>query len=180
MSAAQGTTVRVLHRTRLHFYRQTIRLTRKLYFPFPYSAKQSSAIWDKRASNRRDSPPRYASSSDMAASRAMIGVGRLSLIDPAASMFRDPHSPRARLGCGFLCVSALLSCIMLAINGLIVMNLMNAVVPALPEEWNEPQITQAIVFGGPLLLLIIEWWVSDVAIDWLRPAKTDGGGGGAG
>jgi hypothetical protein len=75
------------------------------------------------------------------------------------------------LGCGFLCVSALLSCVLLGINGLIVMNLMNAILPTLPEEWHAPQLAQAIVFGGPLVLLLIEWWASDVAMDWLRPMR---------
>jgi hypothetical protein len=64
-----------------------------------------------------------------------------------------PATPRARIGCGFLCVSALLTCILLGINGLIVMNLVNAV--------------------GPLLLLVIEWWVCDVTIDWLRPLRRE-------
>jgi len=42
-------------------------------------------------------------------------------------------SPKARVGCGFLCVSAILTCVLLAINGLIVMNLVNAILPTLPE-----------------------------------------------
>ena len=78
-------------------------------------------------------------------------------------------SPKTRLGCGFLCVSAVLTCIMLAINGLIVMNLVTAVLPTRPEHWRESRLPQAAVFVGPLLLLLIEWWISDVAIDWLRP-----------
>ena len=85
-------------------------------------------------------------------------------------MTPKPTTPRTRLGCGFLCVSAILTCVLLAINGLIVMNLVNAVVPTLPQEWREPRIAQAAVFLGPLLLLLIEWWVCDVTIDWLRPA----------
>jgi hypothetical protein len=82
----------------------------------------------------------------------------------------SPPNPKTRLGCGFLCVSAILTCVLLAINGLIVMNLVNAVVPTLPPEWREPRIAQAAVFLGPLLLLLVEWWVCDVTIDWLRPA----------
>jgi len=81
-------------------------------------------------------------------------------------------SPKARVGCGFLCVSAILTCVLLAINGLIVMNLVNAILPTLPEEWNSTRFAQAAVFLGPLALLLIEWWICDVALDWLRPLRT--------
>lgn len=78
-------------------------------------------------------------------------------------------TPKPRLGCGFLCVSALLTCVLLAINGLIVMNLVNALLPILPSDLKDHRVDQAIVFLGPMALLILEWWACDVAIDWLRP-----------
>ncbi len=84
---------------------------------------------------------------------------------------RFASSPKARVGCGFLCVSAILSCVLLAINGLIVMNLVNAILPTLPEQWNDTRVAQAAVFLGPLILLVMEWWVCDVALDWLRPIQ---------
>jgi len=78
--------------------------------------------------------------------------------------------PKTRLGCGFLLVSAVLTCVLLGINGLIVMNLVNALLPTLAPEWRyQSRIGQAIVFIGPLVLLVIEWWICDVTIDWLRP-----------
>ena len=84
--------------------------------------------------------------------------------------------PRPRIGCGFLIVSAILSCVLLGINGLIVMNLMNAVLPTLPAPWRQqPRFGQALVFVGPLVLLLIEWWICDVTIDWLRPVGRDRG-----
>ena len=80
--------------------------------------------------------------------------------------------PKARVGCGFLLVSALLTCVLLGINGLIMMNLVNAVLPTLPAEWRyQSRVGQAVVFIGPLVLLAIEWWVCDVTIDWLRPLR---------
>jgi len=79
---------------------------------------------------------------------------------------------KARIGCGFLLVSALLTCVLLGINGLIMMNLVNAVLPTLPAEWrHHSRIGQAAVFVGPLVLLLIEWWICDVTIDWLRPLR---------
>jgi hypothetical protein len=92
-------------------------------------------------------------------------------------MFKKTDRPaKARLGCGFLCVSALLTCILLAINGLIVMNLVNAFMPMMGNDPRNQRAAQAIVFLGPLVLLMIEWWVCDVAIDWLRPAGMEGKG----
>jgi hypothetical protein len=88
-----------------------------------------------------------------------------------AMPLKSASSPKARVGCGFLCVSAVLTSVLLAINGLIMMNLVSAILPTLPEQWNEPRIAQAAVFLGPPLLLLIEWWVCDVAIDWLRPMQ---------
>ena len=83
-------------------------------------------------------------------------------------------TPKARIGCGFLLVSALLTCVLLAINGLIVMNLVNAIMPSLPDEWKQPRVAQAIVFLGPLGLLVVEWWICDVTLDWLRPLHAAG------
>jgi len=85
---------------------------------------------------------------------------------------------KARLGCGFLCVSAMLTCVLLAINGLIVMNLVNAILPTLPEDMRQDRVAQAVVFLGPLVLLVVEWWACDVAIDWLKPVSGKGTGDG--
>jgi hypothetical protein len=71
-----------------------------------------------------------------------------------------------------LLVSALLTCVLLGINGLIVMNVMHAVLPSLPDEWRNPRAAQAVVFLGPLGLLFVEWWVCDVTLDWLRPLRS--------
>lgn len=79
--------------------------------------------------------------------------------------------PQSRLGCGFLLVSALLTCILLGINGLIVMNVVTAVMPLLSEAMQRPRIAQAVVFLGPVFLLFIEWWICDVALDWLQPQR---------
>jgi hypothetical protein len=87
-------------------------------------------------------------------------------------MDRRAVTPKTRVGCGFLIVAALLTCVLLGINGLIVMNLVNAVQPTLPMDWrHHTRVGQAVVFVGPLLLLVIEWWICDVTIDWLRPMR---------
>jgi hypothetical protein len=75
------------------------------------------------------------------------------------------------LGCGFLLVSVVLTCVLLGINGLIVSNLFYASQAGLPEELKQPRVAQAVVFLGPVVLLFVEWWVCDVALDWLRPQR---------
>jgi uncharacterized membrane protein len=72
---------------------------------------------------------------------------------------------KTRFGCGFLLVSAVLTCVLLAINALVVTNLVQAM---LPESRNQ-RLAQAAVFLGPILLLFVEWWICDVALDWFRP-----------
>lgn len=79
--------------------------------------------------------------------------------------------PRTRLGCGYLLMATLLTCVLLAINGLIVINLVSAVMPALPRDWRQPRLIQSLMFLMPLALLVLEWWVCDVTLDWLRPTR---------
>ena len=78
---------------------------------------------------------------------------------------------RMRLGCGYLLMATLLTCVLLAINGLIVINVVSAVMPALPRTWRQPRLIQTLMFLLPLALLVLEWWVCDVALDWLRPTR---------
>lgn len=77
--------------------------------------------------------------------------------------------PRTRLGCGYLLFVVLISCVLLTINGLIVTNAYYTVAVTMPPGSVHPRLGQTIVFLGPVLLLFIEWWIFDVATDWLRP-----------
>jgi hypothetical protein len=78
-------------------------------------------------------------------------------------------TPRTRLGCGYLLFVVLISCVLLTINGLIVTNAYYTVAVSMPPGSVHPRLGQTIVFLGPVLLLFIEWWIYDVATDWLRP-----------
>src|SRR5262245_44905122 len=86
-------------------------------------------------------------------------------------MTDSPLPGRARLGCGFLLVSTGLTCVLLAINGLIVTNLVAAYSPG-PLPLQNQRVAQAIVFLGPVTLLFVEWWIFDVTLDWLRPQRS--------
>jgi hypothetical protein len=103
-----------------------------------------------------------------------VGAGANAFLTNNLMASPPKQAAQTRIGCGFLVVAALLTCVLLGINGLIVMNLVNAVLPTLPPEWrHNSRIAQAAVFVGPLVLLVIEWWVCDVTIDWLKPAPQD-------
>jgi hypothetical protein len=78
----------------------------------------------------------------------------------------------ARLGCGFLLLSVLVSCVLLILNGLIVSNVFYASFSGLPDFLRDRRASQAIVFLGPVLLLAVQWWAYDVAVDWLWPTRS--------
>ena len=120
------------------------------------SAAQGYVNLSKRAAaeGRTASPPRPlrpAVSREKAQEECSAKWGRIRIsIRPinceclASTFFRScpmdrqaaiSPPPKARVGCGFLLVSALLTCVLLGINGLIMMNLVNAVLPTLPAEW---------------------------------------------
>ncbi len=83
-----------------------------------------------------------------------------------------PRSPSfIRLGCGWLLLSVLLASVLLVFDGLIVKNVYSATAASMPEYLQDRRLSQAIVFLGPVLLLVVQVWACDVAIDWLWPTR---------
>jgi len=80
-------------------------------------------------------------------------------------------SSTARLGCGFILLTVLVSCMLLALNGMIVSNVLESVRASLPAPLNEQRWMQTYYFLGPVLLLVVQWWAYDVAVDWLWPLR---------
>jgi hypothetical protein len=78
----------------------------------------------------------------------------------------------ARLGCGFIALIVLASCALLAINGLIVLNLLESTRESLPPVLKQQRWMQTIAFLGPVLMLVVQCWAYDVAVDWLWPMRT--------
>ncbi len=78
----------------------------------------------------------------------------------------------ARLGCGFITLVVVVSCALLAMNGLIVSHVLRSAGESLPPVLRQARWTQAISFLGPVLMLVVQWWAYDVAIDWLWPLRT--------
>ena len=77
----------------------------------------------------------------------------------------------ARLGCGFILLTVLVSCALLVINGMIVGNVLTSVLDSLPAVLRQQRWMQAINFLGPVLILVVQWWAYDVAVDWLWPMR---------
>jgi hypothetical protein len=73
------------------------------------------------------------------------------------------------LGCGFTLLTALAACLLLVLNGLIVGNVYGSTAEVLPALLREPRWAQTIVFVGPVLLMVVQFWAYDVAVDWLWP-----------
>lgn len=86
---------------------------------------------------------------------------------------RAPASDRPslplRLGCGPLFFSLLVACVLLTINGIAVASLYQAWTPRLAEFWKNARVAQAVLFLGPLAMLVLQWLALDVLVDWLRP-----------
>lgn len=67
-------------------------------------------------------------------------------------------------GCVLIFASAMLSCILLFLNGGVMMALINAFGERGYNWVNNDRITQFLVLFGPVVLLIIQWMM----IDYLR------------
>lgn len=80
-------------------------------------------------------------------------------------------SSTARLGCGFILLIVLVSCSLLVLNGMIVSNVLDSIRASLPAPLNEQRWMQTFYFLGPVLLLVVQWWAYDVAVDWLWPMR---------
>ena len=74
-----------------------------------------------------------------------------------------------RLGCGHLLGSLVLACLLLALNGIAVASLYHAWTNRLADFWRHPRVAQTILFLGPVLLLLVQWWAIDVIVDYFRP-----------
>lgn len=64
-------------------------------------------------------------------------------------------------GCLFATGSALLTCLMLFINGSLVMGMLAALAATGPPFLNHEQFRQFVLFSLPVLLAVIQWMMID-------------------
>lgn len=76
-------------------------------------------------------------------------------------------------GCWIVLISALVSCLLLFLNGGVVMALINMLDDAGWQIVGDTRFTQFVVLIGPVVLLVIQWMM----IDYLRNRLFRTGGG---
>lgn len=67
-----------------------------------------------------------------------------------------------RDGCGFLVLTCVGVCLLLAINGVLVALFYNWL-QRMGLAWpSRPRLGQTLLFVGPIMLIFLEWWLIDV------------------
>ncbi len=74
-------------------------------------------------------------------------------------------------GCLFVLSLCVVACALLMTNGMFV-SLFYSVVNRTAFSWFQDEkyaegITRGVMFVGPVLLLVLEWWLADACVDWL-------------
>ena len=64
--------------------------------------------------------------------------------------------------------TVLLMCLLLVLNVAFVASLFRTVAREGPEWLRHPKVEQMILLSGPLVLLVIQWWLIDVLRNQLR------------
>ncbi len=76
-------------------------------------------------------------------------------------------SQRPPSGCGVILLVAVASCILLALNGFFIAGIYSSLGSDLPPVLRNPKIMQTIVFVGPIILLVIEWRLTQALLHYL-------------
>ena len=83
------------------------------------------------------------------------------------------QSSPGRDGCGFLVLTCVGICLLLAINGVLVA-LFYAWLLRMNPAWSDrPRLSQTLHFVGPVLLVFLEWWLIDVCTGTGKQPKHD-------
>lgn len=79
----------------------------------------------------------------------------------AASYQNAAASGALATGCLLTMASALLTCLMLFINGSLVMAILVAVNEVVPAQFRYPQLFQFLLFSMPVILAALQWMMID-------------------
>ena len=69
-------------------------------------------------------------------------------------------------GCGYLLLVCLIACVLLVVNAIVVRAVYVSFLPDTPSTDTEKRIGRAVMFVGPIVLLVIEWTLIDRIIDF--------------
>ena len=67
-------------------------------------------------------------------------------------------------GCLLMMVSALVTCLMLLVNGSLVMAVLDSIPNSAPSWARKPEFVQFMLFSVPVLLVVVQW----IMIDYVR------------
>ncbi|MCH5378164.1 MAG: hypothetical protein JJ992_29765 [Planctomycetes bacterium] len=75
-----------------------------------------------------------------------------------------------RDGCGFLTLTCLFTCFFLILNSAVVSRFYPQFSALWPSLLRQPRVVQMMMFVAPVVLIFFEWWLVDLAADFLSPA----------
>ena len=64
-------------------------------------------------------------------------------------------------GCGYLVFVCLTACVLLVVNAIVIRAMYEGLPPETPPVVKDPRFGRAVLFVGPILLLVVEWTLID-------------------
>ena len=153
-------------------YLQSTPMTEPLLFAMTMVAVALTAEWV----DRRGAAPRAAGWALVAACmtryEAWLITVAILVLALAALVRKGERLSTAAISCARLAAYPAIAIVLFILNSLIVANVLRTNLATLPEFMRDRRWAQALVFLGPLALVVIQWWAYDVAIDWLWPPRS--------
>lgn len=88
---------------------------------------------------------------------------------------RHQRMPRAD-GCGYLVLTCIVTCLLLVLNSMVVSDFYPRLAAAGPGFLREPRVAQMFMYLGPIVLIFLEWWLVDLAVEAVTPIRKRQGG----
>lgn len=86
-------------------------------------------------------------------------------------MVKNRSSGLAGEGCGFLLFTCLFACLMLLVNGGLTLSIYSWLAPGGPKWLRDPRVAQSLMYVGPVVLLVIQWWLLDTLFEGFWPRR---------
>ena len=74
-----------------------------------------------------------------------------------------------RDGCGFLLLTCVFTCFLLALNCVAVARLFPLFADAGPALFRDARVQQVTMFIAPVVMVFCEWWVVDLIVELVTP-----------
>jgi len=84
---------------------------------------------------------------------------------------RRRKSQTRREGCGFLLFTCIVTCILLVLNSVLIIQFYPLLVVGGRGLLHHPRVVQMIMYIGPVILVFFEWWLVDLVIDLILPDR---------